>query len=531
MRTVLDPTVLDATQIATPDAKIDFIDRLLILAVVFLAILFTWNCFANPPLEDAAIILRYVGHLAAGHGIVWNIGDKPVDGTTDFLFLLVVSGLVKCGLSAQVAARIWILAAHCLTIGLIYLAIRQRGRSARWAALISAGYLAVGPALVYIWDAFGTPVFSLFASLTWWLAWKIKENGNSQRNCALFGLCALATALERPEGVFLAGFMLLSLIFLQGFQRSKLVISYFVGIVGIGGGSYFFWHWHYFGYPLPNPYYIRGGGHLFLASLRESIQNVVALSGPFALVYMVGLLSPKTARLAAFSLIPIAGFGSMWLLLSNEGNHFMRYQYAIQPIVLLSWYPVWEEIHKQFGLPSWEDLKRRGCTPPLPLLAVLLLFVLIHSGRSWATTGKYRWDSTYDLGVMLGQFKDKHYTLATSEAGMVPLYSEWRTIDTWGLNNSWIAHHGTITESMLENENPEVIMFHCSFSPLVPPYQNPSWMRARAWFAMVMTLKGYASAEGTAWSVRTAQILMIRPIFTFARDSRIAWRSPGALTH
>src|ERR1700739_512384 len=112
---------MSSTGLETPDAKIDFIDRLLIFAIVLLTILFTWNCFTSPPLEDAAIVLRYVGHLAAGYGIVWNIGDKPVDGTTDFLFLLVVSGLVKGGLSALVAARIWILVAHCLTIGLIYL--------------------------------------------------------------------------------------------------------------------------------------------------------------------------------------------------------------------------------------------------------------------------------------------------------------------------------------------------------------------------------------------------------------------------
>ena len=79
------------------------------------------------------------------------------------------------------------------------------------------------------------------------------------------------------------------------------------------------------------------------------------------------------------------------------------------------------------------------------------------------------------MGVMLGQFKEKHYTLATSEAGTLSFYSDWRSIDTWGLNNSWIAHHGTITEPMLEHENPEVIVFRCSFSPIVPPSQYPNW--------------------------------------------------------
>jgi len=485
------------TQVAlgTPVVKIDLIDRILILVIVLLAILFTWNSFPRPPLEDAAIVLRYARYLAAGYGIVWNPGGKPVDGSTDFLFLMTIGGLVKAGLQPQLAARILDLVAHCLTIVLVYLVIRKRGISTRWAALISASYLGIGPAIVYIWDAFGTPVFGLFACLTWSLALKIQRDGYTHLNCVLFAFCGLVTALERPEGLFLAGFMLLSLVYLKGFRQNRLAILYFIGIVGIGGGLYFFWHWHYFGYPLPNPFYIRGDGHLYWGSLRESLNNIVNLSGPFALVYVVALCSPKTRKLAAFSLIPIGGFGLLWLLLTNEMNHFMRYQYAILPILLLSWHPLWEEIQKQFSLPSWEDLKRRNCAPSLPLLAALWCCLLFYRGNYWSEAGKHWWDSTYDMGVMLGQFKEKHYTLATSEAGLLCLYSEWRSIDTWGLNDSWIAHHGTITESILEHANPEVIIFHASFSPIVQPIQSPYPMSAK-WGEMVMTLKGYAERKG-----------------------------------
>jgi hypothetical protein len=483
---------MSSAGLETPVAKIDFVDCLFIFAVVFLAILFTWNCLPRPPLEDAAIVLRYAKNLAAGYGIVWNPGAKPVDGTTDFLFLLMVGGLVKAGLQPQAAARILDLVAHGLTIALIYLAVRKRGVSTRWAALISASYLGIGPAIVYIWDAFGTPVFGLCAGLTWWLALKIKDNGNSHLNCTLFALCGLVTALERPEGLFLASFMLLALVYLKGFQRSGLAILYFLCIVGIGGGYYFYWHWHYFGYPLPNPFYIRGGGHLYWAGLHDSLKNIVTLSGPFALVYLLALCSAKTRKLAAFSLIPIGGFGLLWVLITSEMNHFMRYQYAILPIMLLSWHPLWQEVHQQLGFPSWEDLRNRNCAPSPLLLAALWSCLLFYRGNYWSDTGKHWWDSNYDMGVMLSQFKQKHYTLATSEAGLLCFYSDWRSIDTWGLNESWIAHHGTITDSMLENANPEVIIFHAYFSPIV---QSPYWMPA-SWGKMVMTLKGYAERKG-----------------------------------
>src|ERR1700678_4625821 len=42
------------------------------------------------PMEDASMLLRYSQNLARGHGIVWNVGEAPVEGATDFLYMLVV---------------------------------------------------------------------------------------------------------------------------------------------------------------------------------------------------------------------------------------------------------------------------------------------------------------------------------------------------------------------------------------------------------------------------------------------------------
>ncbi len=483
------------TQNSFQPGRLDLNDRLLILAIAAMALVFVWSSLPAPPLEDAAILPRYAQFLAAGHGIVWNLGARPVDGSTDFLFLLMVGGLVKAGLQPQVAARILDIVAHCLTLTLIYTVIRRRHPYSRWAALVSASFLGLGPGLTYIWDGFGTPVFALFVGMAWWLALKIRESGNLHRYCALFALVALAAALERPEGLFLGGFMLAALIYAEGHQRSWLPSVYFLGIVGIGGGFYFAWHWHYFGYPLPNPFYIRGGGHIFWSSLFESLANVAQLSGPFALVYAVALLFPRTAKLAAFSLIPIGGFGFLFLLLSNAMNHAMRYQYAILPIVLLSWHPLWEGIHKQLGLPRKEEMERRHFAPPLALLATLWCCLLFYRGIFWTLAGQHGWDPTYDAGVVLRQFKDEHYTLATSEAGLIPFYSEWRAVDTWGLNDSWIAHHGTISPTFLASQRPEVLVFHASFSPIVAPSQDGSWPFPGAWFAMVMNLKSFAESN------------------------------------
>ncbi|NIM07365.1 MAG: hypothetical protein GTN69_09795, partial [Armatimonadetes bacterium] len=116
------------------------------------------------------MLLRYSQHLAEGHGIVWNVGEEPLDGATDFLFMVVVAGLAKLGLGLEAAARGVTLASHILTVLIVYLAINRLGPAGRWAAALSAAYLALGPGKGYIAACFGTPFFALFASITWYLA-------------------------------------------------------------------------------------------------------------------------------------------------------------------------------------------------------------------------------------------------------------------------------------------------------------------------------------------------------------------------
>src|SRR5512147_306326 len=64
------------------------------------------------PEEDAAMLLRYAQHLAAGEGVVWNLGERPVDGATDFLFMLLVAALHRVGVPLETAARGVGLVAH-----------------------------------------------------------------------------------------------------------------------------------------------------------------------------------------------------------------------------------------------------------------------------------------------------------------------------------------------------------------------------------------------------------------------------------
>jgi hypothetical protein len=63
--------------------------------------------------------------------------------------------------------------------------------------------------------------------------------------------------------------------------------------------------------------------------------------------------------------------------------------------------------------------------------------------------------------------------MAVTEAGALPLYSDWNTIDIIGLNDSYIAHHHQqIDNTYLDRTHPELIMVHIDRS--VPEQYRPN---------------------------------------------------------
>jgi hypothetical protein len=104
----------------------------------------------------------------------------------------------------------------------------------------------------------------------------------------------------------------------------------------------------------------------------------------------------------------------------------------------------------------------------------------------------------YDAAVVLRDYQRYDYTLATTEAGLLPLYSGWRAIDAWGLNDRHVARTGSIDARYLDRYRPEVMVMHAYFSPGVR-HDDPRVMRRSLgirWYEMVVTMKGYAESNG-----------------------------------
>lgn len=475
---------------------------LLIGAVLFYALRFI--NFNLPPFEDAAMLMRYANNLARGYGIVWNIGQHPVDGATDFLFMASVAALIKVGIPVGRAVRALGFGAHLLTVLLVYFVNRRIWKAGVAVSFITGLYLAVGTGLSYVAAFFGTPFFAFFAALTWTFGLLLIQKQNPPFWLSLaFAFSGLITGLIRPEGVILGGLMLFAVVVMKGWRASRKIIVTFVTVFLVLGGAYFLWRWNYFGYPLPNPFYKKGGGALYWDSFWESLGNLFRFGGPFMLAFLLGFRSSKTTRQTIAFLIPLILFAAMFILISNETNFGGRFQYALWPLVLISWYPLVEGIGREIGF-SWPrpaEVRARSVWLAVALAASFMLVLYSVSQKCYLIAGQQscdqpiEGDGRYEIAKILADYQGKGYVIATTEAGLLPFYSNWTAIDAWGLNDEWIAHNGEITEPYLDRYKPNLIVFHAYYSPLVPPKLNEKNL-SQNWFRMTITLKNYAESRG-----------------------------------
>ncbi len=364
---------------------------------------------------------------------------------------------------------------------------------------------------------FGTPFFALAAASTWTLGLLLirehhppeiigtterRENAAEGPHVGLtlaFALSGLITGLIRPEGVILASLMLLAIIIMRGLKNSTSIIVTFGAVFLLLGGAYFLWRWNYFGYPLPNPFYKKGGSGLHWDSYHNSLLNLLRLCLPMAVAFILGFRSSETTKRTIAYLIPILGFACAFILISDEMNYGARFQYALLPIALMSWSPLVRGL--SFSWPYQFSGRERsvyfialiGISASLVYYSWFQNCFLTSYQQTCATA--YERDGRYEMGKLLAEFRGKGYTIATTEAGLLPYYSGWNAIDTWGLNDQFIAHNGGLTVEYLDQYKPEVIMFHDYYSPLVPPKLTEANL-AQKWFGMTITMKQYAEANG-----------------------------------
>lgn len=226
--------------------------RLIIGVVVAFATLMLAG-FPRWTVDDAYISFRYAANLVTYGDLTWNLGPNPVEGYTGVLWTLLIAAGIALGASpvttSQVLGVLALLASWWFVAQLlIELKASPRARLVGFVLFGSAGFL---------WrHAFGGLETMLFTALVCWAFL-----AHLQQRQGFLALLLLAVSLTRPEGVLLA-------LVLFGYgawdrrrQRGELAsyLGSFYTLYGLPAVLYFLWRYDYYGYLLPNTFYVKGG--------------------------------------------------------------------------------------------------------------------------------------------------------------------------------------------------------------------------------------------------------------------------------
>ena len=250
--------------------------------------------------DDAGITFVYARNLAAGQGLVSQPGLPPVEGFSNFLWMLAFVPAFLAGLfDPMIVPK---LASLALLAGSFILLDRSLFSltGSRAVSLVTLFLLAVcSPFVIWTVSGLENPLYVFLLCL---LLWLIVRERLREREIGAFPLAAGAVAaglaLTRPDGILFAGlYPLLTLTTgKSGWGRAIRYAGVFVLLVG----GFLLFRWTYFGDLVPNTYYAKGGPnakvYLDLVTLQpkmtaKAFELFESVAGPGNVLLPVALLA------------------------------------------------------------------------------------------------------------------------------------------------------------------------------------------------------------------------------------------------
>lgn len=393
--------------------------------------------------DDAFITFRYSEHLAQGHGLVFNIGER-VEGYTNFLWAVWLSIPFFLGMDV-VPFSLW------SGIALFPMTLLGTYNLARFLALPERAALGV-VALVGLNASFsayatGGLETQLQACCTVWGAYLALSAAKAPSWARVIGLGLVlaAACLTRMDGFLISALSALYLAWAarKGLLPIKMVTAgamVFLAVVG----AWLCWKVAYYGDILPNTFYVKA------PTLRARLGGIayagIFLAGYGLLFFIPTLLVNSVKRrwqepAAANFLVCFAALWTLYVI--YVGGDFMEFRFMIPatPILYVLVATAIQESARSNGLKH----------AMIGILALLGLAqpLWFRSGYGVNTIAilEAPVDGPDSEWVQAGQILNKTFAgvpikTAIMPAGAVPFYSKLYTLDMLGLNEKWVARNG-----------------------------------------------------------------------------------------
>lgn len=393
--------------------------------------------------DDALISLQYAKNLVAGNGLVFNPGER-VEGYTNFLWTLALAGV------HAVTPASWFLPAAVVTsvfaavaaLVLVFLLGRQL-----WGA--DPLPMAVALGLTALDNAYGVWAMQALEGhflLVWILLALLLAERRGRGWPVGVGLCLAAVVMTRPDGALVGVAIALSeLAGLRTHLREKTLVpsvkgwGMALGVFALVYGAYFAWRYSYYGWLLPNTFYLKVGGGT-LDGWARGLAYVKSFSAErgwvplLAIPAVVSLRRPLIRTLLIYALLHTA------YVIQVGGDFYPGHRFLLVLIPILA-------------LLAAESVRRGAALLPggIPQLAMALLAVgvVAHVARLGFLQGPYeteirRWGPVIE--------KNRRYmewvkTIAPPGASMVlgdigaaGFFADLRVVDFLGVVDETVAH-------------------------------------------------------------------------------------------
>jgi hypothetical protein len=418
---------------------------LIIILIGYIFHVFHFNFMA----DDAFISFRYAKNFINGHGLVWNIGEQPpVEGYTNFLWVIVISFFLKLGFEPVIISKILGLFFALSSTVLVYCISELIFKRKSFLNLIAPAILACcGTFAAWSNGGLETQMFTflILAGATAYL-YELQYHKKFPLSALLF----ILASLTRPEGIVVFGITALHRFSHSLLSKKRLFchtttlwLCTFLTISGI----YFCWRFNYYGFLFPNTFYAKTGGGLYqLKNGYLYLRNFITITKwPILLcVSIVPLFKPSRSPLVFLSMLTL----SYAVYIVSVGGDFMGMFRFFVPIV-----PPMAILVQEGIISLCQSLwALRWPTPVKTSVIALfsLLFILIVAGGITPSFKGYQYDRTLFheslvkrntiIGKWLHQIALPNETVAAIAVGAISYYSELTTIDRLGITDTHIAH-------------------------------------------------------------------------------------------
>ncbi|MEN8223145.1 MAG: hypothetical protein ABFR36_07775 [Acidobacteriota bacterium] len=294
---------------------------------VFLIIKFAWMS------EDALITLRHVDNFLAGHGAVFNPGER-VEGYTHTLWFWLITLLRFIGVPAKGAL---VVPGIIFSTAALYLLFFVLGRKGGRPAVNLSGAVLIG---MSPFIDFGTSGLESSLSYLLLIIFSIfLAGGKWKNNPFLLGLLVTSMTFTRPDfGIFLIFGVLF---YLFQLYKKEIVLKQFLTFLSspvLMLGAYEIFRMGYYGAMFPNPFFAKSGGSSYFSQGFLYLEDLLKGSAfPLILLFMVITIFVRRSGNDFKNRIWILSAGLLYaFFVIRGGGDFMHGRFLLPGVILIT---------------------------------------------------------------------------------------------------------------------------------------------------------------------------------------------------